>query len=170
MRVHFLIDQNLSPLKGALVYRAIDSAFDFAPLEYEELLQRAGKDGLTSLTVGTLQIEIGVGTSIALYVWGYNPQESWSHKELPHLDVQPGAIRIAIADELLSDLDPGISIELVEINEWLTIFDAHSGWIRIGGGSPDTDSHSTCIEFATNTVAIINDGVLTAVWLHPHIE
>lgn len=170
MRVHFLVDESLTPLEGNLIYNASDRAFDFKPTLYKELVQRVGRSGLTSLTIGTLQIEVGVGTSIALYIWGYYPHESWKHEELGHLEAQPGGIRIAVTNEGLSNLEPGISVSLVEINEWPAIFDPNSGWLRIGSGDPDTDSHSTCIRFANDTIAVINEGSLTAVWLHPDIR
>jgi hypothetical protein len=168
MTIHFLVDQTLIPLNGRLVYRTNDSAFDFERIDAQQLVQRIGQGGSTSLTLGTLQIEIGVGTSIALYVWGYHPQASWRHGELPRIETQPSGVRIALANEGWSDLERGISIGLVEINEWPTIYDAKSGWLCIG--SPNMHNSSDCVEFASDTVAVIQGDILTALWLHPKIK
>ncbi len=168
VKVRFLVDQTLTPLKGSLVYNSNDSAFDFEPYQDQQLIQRIGPSSTSSLTIGTLQIEVGVDTSIALHVWGLMPQASWKRGDLPYIDAQPGGVKIALADEEWPHLDRGTSIGLVEINEWPTVFDPKSGWLCIG--SPDTDNSSSCVEFASDTIAVIKGDILTAVWLHPKIR
>jgi hypothetical protein len=59
-----------SALAGQLLYRANEYSFDFEFESKDEALFRAGDKGTTSLLVGTLQIEIGIETGAALYVWG----------------------------------------------------------------------------------------------------
>jgi hypothetical protein len=168
MEVRFSIDLTLTPLKGDMVYNSQDNSFDFEPVRDEQLIERVGTSGMTSVTIDMLQIEIGIEKSVALFVWGYQPQISWKITELPHIDPEPGGIKVALFDEDLPSFERGISIGYTEVNEWPTAFDPRSGWFCIG--NPETDDSSKCIEFATNTVAVIKGDALMAVWLHPEFR
>ena len=62
----------------------------------------------------------------------------------------------------------GISIPLTKVNEWPTFYDPISGWLCIG--QPITSQTCESVEFATNTVAVIDEASLRAIWLHPSVE
>src|SRR5438067_1407980 len=65
------------PLGGVLFYSKREYSFRFVPASPDQLTERVGERGVTSLSVGTLQIEVGIEHKRALYVWGLHPYTRW---------------------------------------------------------------------------------------------
>ena len=166
MPIPHTITANLlqSTLQGDLFYNRAEHSFDFEPVSRSGVRRRMGDLGPTSVLIGTLQIEIGVETGTLLYVWGYHPQPAWKHARLSSPTAQPGMVSISLEEAP----EPGVSIGLVEINEWATAYDPNNGWICIGDPAPSESAQ--WVEFATNTIAAIGDSQLRALWLRPTIK
>jgi hypothetical protein len=61
---------------------------------------------------------------------------------------------------------PGVSIALDPPEmPWPVLVDAQTGWIRIGQRGPEEDREG--VEFAPGAAAVLDDGRLVALWLHP---
>lgn len=69
-------------------------------------------------------------------------------------------------------LDASIKIEsgeaerIIEVDTWSTFYDKQSGWICIG--HPEYHLAEIAIEFASSTIAILENYTLKAIWLKPH--
>jgi hypothetical protein len=158
--IQFVENQH-PPLAGQLLYRPNEYSFDFDLESRDEAHSRAGNGGTTSLLVGTLQIEIGIETEAALYLWGLHTHFSkWSKADLPEISPHPGGIRV------IFDKPPktGVSELISYPGEWQTIHDASSGWICV----MSSNKHPTSfVEFAKDTIAGLADRDLVSLWLHP---
>jgi hypothetical protein len=114
-------------LRGRLKYRRDEHAFDFEPSSADELAKHTGSQGVASLSLGTLQLEVGIETGHLLYVWGYHPRSGWAEQELADVRSQTGCLRV------LSDaaLIPGVSTSLGDSGAWRTLVDHRSGWVSV---------------------------------------
>jgi hypothetical protein len=150
------------PLPGQLIYRAYEYSFDFILESREEAASRAGNKGLTSLVIGTLQIEIGIETRLALFVWGLHSHVGkWRQGVLPRISPEKGGVKILFDEEPVI----GVSQGLVEVGEWQTTYDPDTGWICVSANEPDVaESHR---EFAQDTIAGLTDEKLVSLWLRP---
>lgn len=69
-KLSFEFHRVYKPLLGRLVYRELEYSLDFVEYSVDDLDELSGDGGRTSLTVHTLQIEIGISTGGLLYPWG----------------------------------------------------------------------------------------------------
>lgn len=150
-----------TPLDGSLHYRESDHAFDFIPTRKADLVSRAGSEGTASIALGTLQLELGVGTRAVLYAWGYSPREKWASRALPEPKLTQAAVRIAPS----SLLERGIALDFHDATRWSFAHDAKSGWVFFG-----EETIAAALEIASNVGLVIDDGVLLGVWLRPSME
>lgn len=157
-------DSNLAPIDGTLVYREADHAFDFEPRSQAEVEERVGDDGVTSLALGSLQLEVGVETGIVLYPWGYHPRVMWRQTTLPSVAARQGALRISVDNPL----EAGVSLDITGGRQWTTLHDAVSAWVCI---VRDTNlvAPPDLIKFSNGAIAGIDAGSLVVLWLHPMI-
>lgn len=153
-------------LKGQLIYVRADASFDFEQADPTEHQSRIQMGVATPILIGTLQIEIGIDTGLAVYIWGYYPDVRWRIEALHDISglVSPGTFEVKVDEGLYV----GEAVRYVEINEWPTSYDPLTGWVCIG--NQDVTSTTHCIEFASNTVAVIEDDKLQALWLRPKFE
>lgn len=149
-------------LSGILAYVRQDHAFDFRPLDPEQLSAAVGAMGTTSLLIGSLQIEVSVETGRFLFAWGYHPMQAWEEGTVHPLAYQPGHVSLVKAN-----LKPGVSEAIAEVGEWPTVQDRSTGWVQVR--DPVIES-ATAIEFAEDAVAGIADDRLVALWLRPIFE
>lgn len=159
--MRFTVTDEWPTLKGRLVYHTDEYAFDFEPESIKEVERRTGGQGTTSILIGTLQIEVGIATGMALFVWGYHPHLAWNQNHLPSLRVVPGGVKVSTGGHL----QKGVSVPIFNVGEWQTTHDPDTGWICVG----DYTASERCssIEFATNTIAVIEGNLLRAIWLRP---
>jgi hypothetical protein len=151
-----------SMLDGALVYRAYEYSFDFKVKSESELALRAGSKGTTSLVVGTLQIEVGIETGAALFVWGLHSHSTqWRQVHLPRVSSQKGCVKVLFDEEPVI----GVSQSLAEVGEWQTTYDEGTGWVCVSANEHDVAE--SYVEFADNTIAGLADEKLVSVWLRP---
>jgi len=152
------------PLDGILRYVEEEHSFRFDVASPVDLEVRSGAAGVTSLSIGTLQIEVGVETRLALFAWGLHPRHSW----------RPGALRVprlricGARIETPVPLQRGVSLAIADTGEWSTKFDEGTGWVLT---APDTESVSEQVLLIAKGVAVgITDGALDSLWLHPVFE
>lgn len=135
---------------GKLLYIQQDYAFSFSP--------KSGS-GITSLVIDTLQLTIDKKGRV-LNVWGYCPYQSWQLSEIS----PPNYIRGSLSVEL-EEITPGVSEQIAELGEWKILVNSSTGWVCIG--EEESSPSSQAIEFASNSVAVLEKNCLKAVWLHP---
>jgi hypothetical protein len=156
-------NDGLQPLNGVLRFIENEHAFGFDVAEPVDLAERAGPSGVTSLAVGTLQVEVGVATGLVLFVWGLHPRTHWKVEPVGAPRTRLGAVRVADAK-----LRRGISLQVAEVGAWMTSFDPETEWVRVA--EPGRDARETVTVVATDTGLGVHDGSLTSIWLRPVIE
>jgi len=111
-----------------VVYRAYEYSFDFKAKSESELALRAGSRGRISLVVGTLQVDVGIETRAALFVWGLHSHSAqWRRDRLPRISPEKGCIKVLFDEEPII----GVSQGLAEVGEWQTTYDEDTGWICV---------------------------------------
>lgn len=159
--MRFVFSSEEKPLSGRCIYRAYEYSFDFEPDNREEVIQRAGEKGTTSLVIGTLQIEVGILSAALLYAWGYHPHTSWRRDHLPPISWEKGCVKVQFDQEPII----GVSQGLAEVGEWQTTYDANTGWICVS--SHRDDAGERYVEFAEDTIAGLANEKLVSLWLRP---
>lgn len=149
-------------LDGVLWYVGDEHSFMFDEGEPQELDDRAGSLGTTSLAVGTLQIEVGIETGTLLFVWGYYPRMRWRSASLPIPSARPGIVNVAGPHDLML----GVGEVIAPAGAWSTWFDERTGWVCIAPRFEDAASADQVI-VATSTVLGVVRGELQSVWLQP---
>lgn len=149
-------------LHGKQVYRKSEYAFDFLPENQDELSRLAGGMGNTSLSVGTLQIEVGIENRNLLYVWGYHPYFNWRTAAIPEIKVRPGSVILSSSHELR----PGVSLVVDEGQSWQTFCD--TGWARVLITKREVlpAGDSTFIEIASGCFVELVENSLVSLVLH----
>lgn len=155
--------QSDPPLEGVLRYLVSEHSLVFDVGSPEAFGRRAGGSGVTSISIGTLQVEVGISTMRALYVWGLHPRSSWSRGDLS----PPDAEAIAVFLDPERPLLPGVSISEAAVGEWRSTFDPASGWLRVSRAFHDDERLSL---IADSTILGERLGVLNSIWLHPFCE
>lgn len=145
----FKIDNNRKKLEGQPIYLKDEYSFDFEPTENVDI----------SLLVGYLTLGIDSETMQVRQVYGYNPNSSWTEKSLLLPLSTPGALILE------GDIEPGVSKRLVDSNSWSSYYDRKSGWICIG--SYELTANDKVVEFANETIAVVENGYLKSLWINP---
>jgi hypothetical protein len=154
-------------LTGLLTYLE-EFGFVFEPAAPVDLQLLAGGAGVASLSLGTLQIAIGVETGYLLYPWGYFPHMNWVESSLHPPDSDRSVLR-AEADED-RPFARGVSFDLPCDGEWIAEYDPHTGWLRISDNGHHDKSRSHPVEFATSSIASVSEGRIRELWLQPEWE
>lgn len=151
--------QGGSSLEGVLTYDESEYGFSFSAQNGEALSERLGSEGVTSLLIGTLQLEVDIESREVLFAWGYFPNIRGSVSRLIPPRCKSG--RVFISSE--HSLEPGVSIE-VPGDKWRVEYDPSTGWIAIHlKNAADLD----LVRIANGTVLGIENGDLASVWLNP---
>ena len=144
--MRFSIQKNISHVKGIAKYIRSEYSFDFEPT------QSSSYDVL----VGDLTISFDVDLN-AKQVWGYNPNLGWIDEKLSLPTAVQGTLNLA------NEIDNPQRID--GSKEWKTYYDSCTGWVCIG--ISNKERNDLAVEFATNTIAVLNDGNLKAIWIKP---
>ncbi len=157
--IGFYILRQVLGVPGVLVYDSGEYSFRF---ERSEL--GVTEQGVTSLSIGTLQVEVDVATGQVLFVWGLHPHTRWREGRARPERVVDGGVAVRVDQELVS----GISVTLVEVGEWVTTCDSASGWVHVHplGWSDD----GLQVRIADGTVLGLKEGELSSVWLKPSVR
>ena len=119
---------------------------------------------MTSLSVGTLQVEVGIESGLVLFAWGLHPKTKWKHESIG----QPRPSLAGIRVESAQPLRRGVSLTLAGVGDWDTSYDDKSGWVRIARDP----THASALEaaVATGVVLGVTGGELDSIWLQPIFE
>lgn len=155
----FEILSDAPSVSGSPRYVVDDHAFDFQ-MDLDQETQR-GEGGTTSFVLDTLQLEVAVGSSLCLYIWGYSPMIKWRGASLSPLIAQPGSLRATCDTPLVCGVAIGLE-ELLPANAW---FDTNSGWFCMG--NKEITSGAEAVEFATCCLAVVVGRQLSSLWIRP---
>ncbi len=108
---------------------------------------------------GYNSLDIELETGRVLQVTGLNPNYNWIEKELVTPVFKQGILTVSF-DEKHQE---GTGIQYA--TDWKTYFNYKTGWVCIG--DPDCNTGSKCVEFAKNSVAVIDNGQLSSIWIRP---
>jgi hypothetical protein len=149
---------NAEALGGVLYYHRPHHSFHFEPGSPVDLLDRAGDEGVASLLIDTLSVEVGVATRTLIVVEGYRPNLRWPSEQLTPPPWTTGLVTVRTEFAL----QRGVGHSLGPDGSWSTTYDAANGWVRIA-----VDKATQHVQIATATVVGLLDGRLTEVWLQP---
>lgn len=136
---------------GELIYIRGEHSFDFKPSRNSDI----------TLMIGYIYLGIDSETMSVQQIWGYSSNFSWIEKELKVPAYFKGEL---ILNE---ELEGGISKRLIESDEWQTSYDRNTGWVCIG--NEFIEQNEIAVEFAKNTIAVLDRGILKAIWLRPKL-
>lgn len=133
------------------VYRESESSFAIEPQSNE---------GVSSALVNDLQLEVD-DDGIVLYAWGLFPHPSTWH---PTVFNPPIASRRRMRIVVSDGWTPGVSRRL-NANRWDAFMNATTGWVCLG--DPEASQDVVAVEFAPNSVAVVEKEAVVAIWLRP---
>lgn len=117
---------------------------------------------VASVTINYLELMLDEEEQWVVFVTGYCPPQGWDPAILRPRSTRRASLRAVLDRPMV----PGVSIALdPSEGRWPVLVDTQSGWIRIGQGRPEEDREG--VEFAPGAVAVLEDGRLVALWLHP---
>jgi hypothetical protein len=149
--MRFIVDETREPRDMTLVYLARDYAFSVEPRP---------ADCAYAVGINDLELMIDEEELIVVFATGYCPHPGWQPTELR----PPRAIRAALRAESDTELLPGRTVRLTARDQrWPVFVDVENGWVCLG--TPDREGRA--IEFASGCVAVLEEGALVSVWLHP---
>jgi hypothetical protein len=160
----FLAVPGRPPLEGLLRYVEAEHSFTFDVASPAELQERTGTRGVTSLSVGTLQIEVGIETGAVLFAWGLNPRTAWYATG----GRRPKPAMTGARVETVDPLQRGVTLELAGAGEWVTMFDEETGWVLVTARPHRMSEHDLLV--ATGVALGTSNGELDAIWLQPIFE
>jgi hypothetical protein len=152
------------PLEGILRYVGIEHSFAFDVASHTDLQMRSGTAGVTSLGIGTLQIEVAVETGTVLFAWGLHPRARWKI----HSIGQPTPAATGARVEASRPLQRGVALAIAPVGSWTTSFDDTTGWVRVA-----KDEHSVSeqeVLVASGIVLGLTNRKLDSLWLQPIFE
>lgn len=152
-----------APLAGRLTYVEADYGFRFDVVSPADLVERAGGPQSAAALIGTLQIEVGVASRRALFVWGLHPRSRWRDGSLPAPVPTGGAV--VLGPEV--DYPPGAAVAIADVGDWDTTYDPASGWVRVAAG-PGPEQQ--LVEIADAVLLGTVGGDLVSVWLRPELQ
>ena len=150
--IEFQVIRHKEIQKGEVIYVDSEKSFDFKPLLNSDI----------SIVFGYLNLGIDSETMQAQQVWGFSPKESWQYKNIEVPKHIKGNLK------LVGEYEPGLSWRVDTNKPWKSYFDNKSGWYCIG--SYNLDNECVCVEFCTDTIAIMNKSILQAILLKPNFK
>ncbi|MFI2238383.1 hypothetical protein [Streptomyces chrestomyceticus] len=160
-----LLQESGTALSGRLVYAESEYSFRYDVADRADMTGRVGPEGVASLSIGTLQVEVGVATRQLLFVWGLHPRQNWTTTPLGTPDARPGRLT---ADPSEGEFMAGEARDLIPgagwTAAWPTRFDPDTGWLRM---SQDESADDDLTQIADGIVAGRRAGGLHSLWLKP---
>jgi hypothetical protein len=165
MQIKFKCDLTGSSIPGRLIYNSSEYSIDFVDFCGEAVALRAGGQGCCSITVGTLQIEVGVETGRLLYPWGLCPLIGLEKKHIKMKRVEHAGVYVDSGEH---ELVAGVAIEIPGSVFWRMFKDVATGWICIG--NCEMEERVRLVQFSINAMISLRDEVAIAVWIRPGLE
>ncbi|MFE3687524.1 hypothetical protein ACFXPM_30410 [Streptomyces sp. NPDC059095] len=142
-----------------LTYDESEHGFSFSAQSSSALTERLGTEGVTSLLIGTLQLEVDIESQDVLFAWGYLPNIRRKTAALGTPDYSPGQVSISTD----YSLEPGVSLDVPGEN-WEVLFDPASGWVAI---LRKKTVRAELVQVASGIVLGLTNGDLVSIWLLP---
>lgn len=152
-------------LCGRMVYRESEYSIDFIDYSREEVALRGGSQGFCSLTVGTLQIEVGVETGRLLYPWGLCPLVNCESIHMSMKSIGCGGLYV---DTKSLGMISGVAVEVPGSSLWRMFKDIATEWICIG--DYDMGEKVRLVQFSKSAMISLRDETAIAVWLRPEVK
>jgi hypothetical protein len=149
--MRFEVNPRLEPIEVSVVYKSDEYSFS---VETNFALPPA----FTSVQVNEVQLELDREGRV-LYADGYCPHTGWSEMQ----SNPPGARRggLFVRDILFA---AGVSIRISK-ERWPVGMNQQTGWVCIG---EQLQLGASCaVEFAADSIAVLEGGSLKALWLKP---
>jgi len=138
-----------SILPSSLVYIPEEEAFNFQPFP---------ETPCGILSAGMLELCVDVADNHVLSVSGRDPHTTWKKISLSPPSFKQSALYVTN-----HEFKPGIGIDLFS-EKWPSRYvDLEKGWVCIG----DPEAQGEAIEFAPSCGAVLDNGEMRAIWLHP---
>jgi hypothetical protein len=147
---------------GKPTYHMKDGSFCFDPCGNTDI----------SVYIHYFSIDISSDTMRAGHITGWAPLKMWEHCSLKTPRYTSG--QIVIYGEYIGEFSTRLietigefTTYLVETNDplWDYYYDKRSGWFCLG--NPAEELGDEAVEFATDTVVVVNNGVLKSIWIRP---
>jgi hypothetical protein len=143
--------------QGNIVYVQRDDAFNFVPQQITNC----------SVLIGDLELCFlfdAHNLKRASQVWGFHaPPLQWRQQRLRPPEFFPGSLIL-----LDTTIEEGDIVRLKGSEEWRTYYDPMTAWVCIGDMTWSKDD--IAVEFATNSVAVIQGSQLKSLWLKPSVQ
>jgi hypothetical protein len=146
------------PVEGLLSYLENEYSFRFQVTSPDLVAGREGGAGRASVSIGTLQIEVGASTGMALFAWGLHPRTIWIERRLPGPSFKPGVVTFH------AEFEAAVSLLVASVGEWTTVYDRDSGWLRVANNG---EFDEVLTEIANGILLGEKRGELNSVWLKP---
>lgn len=129
-------------------------------IDEDSFCYKPWKDVDFSIIVGKgyNSLDLKLKTANVLQLTGFNPRKNWVPQSLVVPKNKTGLLKANIS----SDQQKGSGIQYVD--NWKTYYDEENGWICIG--NPQCEN-GVAVEFAQNTLAVIDNRELKAIWIKP---
>jgi len=150
--MRFEVQPGCETLDISVIYRSQEYSFGV------EVAHRSLPSAFTSIQVNELQLQLDEEGRV-LYADGYCPHMGWSEMQAN----PPSARRGALYVRDLS-LVAGVSVA-VSSSRWPVSVNCKMGWVCVGQQLPAVSC--SAVEFATNSIAVVEEGFLKSVWLKP---
>jgi len=152
-----------TPVRGMLIYSESEYSFRFDVADQVDLHKRIGDAGVSSLSIGTLQLEFGVASRQIMFAWGLHPKGRWIDSEVVPSASMPSAVLI----DPNRSYTEGVSVPIAPVSSWITEYDRGSGWVVVSSARlRDVE----LFEVADGVIVGQRNGELSSVWLKPIFE
>lgn len=149
--IQFTIDYKEVNFKGQAQYIKEEFSFFYAPWNDVNFSILIG-NGYNSL-------DVNLGNSHVMQVTGLNPDYNWIKKDIAVPSARRGLLKVLFDNKH----DSGTGIQYAA--DWQTYFNEKTGWVCIG--NPDCKSSWESVEYADNTIAVMERGQIKSIWIKP---
>jgi hypothetical protein len=153
--VKLIIDPSCEPVEGALLYRVDEYSFATEP--------EPPSQGSCLTLNNTVQLIVDRTRNQVLNVEGYCPIARWRRARLIPPPHSVAGLRVEGAEFL-----PGAGVAIAQGEAmWPGHIDWKTGWVLLETPDERSPDHEEAVEFAPGSIAVLNEGKLVALWLHP---
>jgi len=147
----FHIKRAKSPLKGTVVYRSEEFAFDTVP---------SPSDGHTTIVLDDINLEVDEGQRV-IGIWGLCPHTRWKEHSLTPPEATNGELFVRTE----TPLHHGVARRLTPVGQHLDTFvDRTSGWIKVN----HLPQPKTAVRVLENAIVELDDACeVSALWIKP---
>lgn len=147
----FIIKYKKQEFLGRPIYFSEQMSFMYEPW----------RENNYSLMLGAAytSLDINLEDMTAVQISGCNPKRIWKKCNLTPPTAKEGVLNFVTDEELL----PGSGFDYSD--DWQTLYNPKNGWICLG--NPYYNNLFECVKFARDTIAVVQEGKLTALWVCP---